>query len=456
MPADHRPSHPRPRRRLAVALATAATVGATSLTTSAASAQVPSQTARSQAVRSGTVPLQAVRSEPGSGNVVVEWNRTLLSLVEATGLQPATVQPTRDFALMSVAVYDAVEAIDPEHAQYLLHLRAPRGASQTAAAAQAAHDVLTAMFPTFAGALDQQLATDLAAVPANRARAAGVRVGARSASRLLRIRTDDGSDATPPAYVTTGAPGDFRPTPPASAAPVFTHWGAVRPFTLRSGQELRPRPPAALTSRTYAAAVNEVKRLGQDTSRARTPEQTTVAGFWSGPIQNYWNTIAASVSRARHDDLETSARTFALLDLALADATIAMYDAKYAYRLWRPVSAVRGADDDHNPRTAGDPGWTPLSPTPADPSYPGAHSTLSSAAATVLTSLYGHHVPVTVASPLMPGVTRAFDSFHGAAVEAGLSRIYAGVHTRIDHRAGLLLGARVGRYTLRHLRHPGR
>jgi len=419
-------------------VATAVAVAASALTTSPAVARVT------------RVAPQTVRSNPGTDNVAVEWNRTLLSLVEATGLQPASIQPTRDFALMSAAVYDAVDAIDPDHPQYLLHLRAPRGASRTAAAAQAAHDVLTAMFPTFSGALDQQLATDLATVPASRARSAGVRVGARAAARLLRIRRNDGALVTPPTYHSTGRPGDFRPAPPDVAPPVFTHWGAVTPFTLRSGHQFRPPPPAALSSRTYAAAVNEVERVGKDTSRARTAEQTLVAGFWAGPIQNYWNAIAEGVSVSHHDSLETSARTFALLDLALADATIAMYDAKYTYRLWRPVTAVRGADADDNPRTTGDPGWTPLAPTPADPSYPGAHSTLSSAAATVLTSLYGHRVPVTVTSPVMPGVIRSFDSFHEAALEAGLSRIYAGLHTRMDHRAGLLLGARVGRYTLRH------
>jgi membrane-associated phospholipid phosphatase len=417
------------RATLAVALATTMAFGAGPLAgpTQAAEPAVSHKTAR---------------------NVVVEWNRTLLTLVQTPGSQPATIQPTRDFAIMSAAVYDAVDAIDSDHPQYLLHLRAPRDASQTAAAAQAAHDVLVAMFPTFAGTLDQQLGIDLDAVKSSHARAAGIRVGARAAAELLQTRASDGSAATPPTYVSTGAAGDYRAAPPGFVAPVFTHWAAVTPFTLRRGSQFRPSPPAALRSRAYAKAINEVKSLGEDTSTSRTPEQTIIANFWSAPIQNYWNSIAQDVALAHHDDIEETARTFALLDLGLADATIAMYDAKYTYRLWRPITAIRLADSDGNSLTTADPTWTPLATTPADPSYPGAHSTISAAAARILTARYGDHVAFTVSSPTLPGVARVFDNFHAAAIEAGLSRVYAGVHTRLDHQAGLALGARVGHYTL--------
>jgi PAP2 superfamily len=160
--------------------------------------------------------------------------------------------------------------------------------------------------------------------------------------------------------------------------------------------------------------------------------------------------IADQVTLTNHNDTDTSARTFVVLDLGLADATIALYDAKYSYRLWRPITAIRLADTDGNPLTTADPSWTPLATTPADPSYPGAHSTLSAAAATILTALYGDDVSFTVSSPALPGVTRSFDNFHDAATEAGLSRIYAGIHTRLDHEAGLTLGDQLGRYTLDH------
>jgi membrane-associated phospholipid phosphatase len=424
-----------PRRRaMAVTLAAGLAVGAISLTGSAHAATVSPSAAPAGAAQ----------------NVVVEWNSTLLSLVQTPGAQPATIQPTRDFAIMSAAVYDAVDAIDPDHPQYLLHLKSKHGASQNAAAAQAAHDVLSTMFPSEAAALDQELAAELASVKSNSARTKGTEVGAQAAAQLLKIRATDGSATPPPAYQTTGLAGDFRPTPPALAAPVFVGWGAVKPFVLTDGDQFRPPPPPALTSPEYAAAINEVKSLGQDTSTTRTADQTVIGKFWAAPIQNYWNAIAGQVATARHDDTDTTARTFALLDLSIADATIAMYDAKYTYRLWRPISAIRLADTDGNPMTVADPAWTALATTPADPSYPGAHSTLSAAAASVLNALYGDDTSFTVTSPTLPGVTRSFAHFDAAVTEAGLSRIYAGVHTRVDHEAGLALGAQVGRYTLHH------
>ncbi len=426
------PSMPNRRRsKLGVALTATAAIAATSLTGAAQAAEPATPSA-------------------APGNVVVEWNRTLLSLVQTPGAQPATIHPTRDFAIMSAAVWDAVTATDPGRPHDPLHPGVRHSSAQQAAAAQAAHDVLTATFPGFTGPLDRQLDTDLAAILAGRARTAGIRAGARAAAEELQARAADGSATAPPPYQSTGAAGDFRPTPPGFAAPVFTQWAAVTPFVLRSGDQFRPSPPAPLDSSAYAAAIDEVKSLGQDSSTTRTADQTTIGRFWSAPIQNYWNAIADDVVLARHSDIRTAARTLALLDLGLADATIALYDGKYAYRLWRPITAIRLADTDGNPLTTADPAWTPLSTTPADPSYPGAHSVISAAAASVLTALYGDRLGIAVASPTLPGVTRTFHNFRDAATEAGLSRIYAGVHTRLDHVAGLVLGAQIGRYTLRH------
>lgn len=386
-------------------------------------------------------------SRPGTGNVVVEWNHALLSAVQTPGAEPATIHPTRAFAIMSLAVLDAVDAVSSEPAPHPLRFNVGRRAAQDAAAAQAAHDVLTALFPTLTEAHDAELAADLAAIPPGYWRTAGTRLGAHAAADVLRARADDGSSATAPPYQSTGDPGDYRPTPPDEAAPVFTHWAAVRPFVLRDGSQFRPPPPPALSSPAYAAAVNEVKGLGQDHSTTRTSEQTTIGRFWSAPIQNYWNAIAEQVALAHHDSTAASARTFALLDIGLADTTIALYDAKYAFRLWRPISAIRLAGTDGNAQTTADQAWTPLAGTPADPSYPGAHSALSAAAATILAFAYGD-ASFTVSSPTLPGVTRSFASFDDAAAEAGLSRIYAGVHTRLDHTSGLTLGSHVARYTL--------
>jgi membrane-associated phospholipid phosphatase len=382
-----------------------------------------------------------------SGQPVIEWNQVLLGIVRTPGAQPSTVHPTRSFAIVHAAIYDAVNAIDRSRQPYRIFVSAPRGASETAAADAAAHAALVGLYPTLASMLDGDYAAMLTQVPDGPGKDAGIRVGELVAHDLLAIRDDDGSSAEPPPFVAGSDPGDYRPTPPSFPAPVFTHWGQVRPFVLERGDELRPEPPPALTSAEYAAAINEVKSLGSATSTTRSAEQTEIGKFWAAPIQNYWNEIAQTVAVAQHSDLPTSARLFAALDLAFADAAIAFYDAKYTYHLWRPITAIRLADSDGNPQTEPDPLWTPLATTPADPSYPGAHSVVSAAAAEVLLSFFGDHGHLfrfSVSSEVLPGVVRSFTSFAAAAEEAGISRIYAGIHTRLDHVAGRALGREVG------------
>jgi hypothetical protein len=380
---------------------------------------------------------------------VLDWNQALLSIVNTPGAQPATIQPTWSFAILHAAIYDAVNSIDRSHQPYMISARAPRGASETAAADAAAHTVLAALYPAQQTALDSDLAAELATVPDGPARVTGLRVGAEVARALLAIRADDGSTVAAPPFVPGTNPGDYRPTPPNLATPVFTTWGQVTPFVLESGDQFRPGAPPALTSAAYASALNEVQSLGSATSTTRTPEQTVIGKFWAPPIQNFWNQIAQSVASAHHTDLPTTARLFAALNLSFADSAIAMYDGKYTYQLWRQVTAIRLADTDGNPLTTADPNWLPLAGnTPADPSYPGAHSTISAAAAEVLGRFYGDDQHFSVSSPATPGVTRSFTSFDAAAEEAGLSRIYAGVHTRLDHEAGLQLGDDVAGFVL--------
>jgi membrane-associated phospholipid phosphatase len=195
--------------------------------------------------------------------------------------------------------------------------------------------------------------------------------------------------------------------------------------------------------------LNEVKSLGQDSSSTRTGEETLIGRFWAPPIWNTWNAIAERAVQAHRTNLEQTAALFAALNLTFADSAIAMYDAKYHFQLWRPVTAIRLADTDGNPATIGDPGWTPLAVTAADPSYPGAHSTLSAAGADVLSAFYGNRDKIRVSSPAVPGVVRTFGSYSDVATEAGLSRIFAGQHSRIDHVAGLQLGRDVAQFVLR-------
>jgi hypothetical protein len=394
----------------------------------------------------------AVAFAPGSGQSVVDWNRLLIKTQATTGAQPATVHPTRSLAILQAAEYDAVVSVTHADRPYLFSVAAPRDARPDAAADQAAHDVLTALYPSLTASPDALLASQLAAIPDGGAKQDGIDVGRAVASHLVSLRSSDGSSVTPPPFVAGTKPGDYRPTPPKFPAPVFTNWGNISPFVLRHGDQFRSSTPSPVSSRAYATALNEVKSLGQDTSTTRTADQTALAKFWgAAPIWNVWNQIAQNVSVSHQANLEKTTRLFSSLDIALADTAIGLYDAKYHFQVWRPVTAIRLGDTANNPAITGDPTWTPLAVTAPDPSYPGAHSSFSEAAATVLSAFYGKAQQLSVASDGMPGITRNFSSFQGAADEAGLSRILAGQHTRIDHNAGQKLGRQVARFDLRHL-----
>jgi membrane-associated phospholipid phosphatase len=378
-------------------------------------------------------------------NAVIEWNRTLLKIVRTPGVQPATIHSTRNFAILHAAIFDAVNNIEPKFSPYLVRLSdVPRSASEITAADQAAHDVLVSLYPKLQAGLDQELQLDLAQFPNNRRKAAGIAVGQAVAAQLLAARSNDGANVLPPVYVPGTQPGDYQLTPPNDAPADFTQWPQVTPFALQRADEFRPSPPPALTSDTYTAAFNEVKSLGFITSTIRTTDQTTIGRFWNGNIQDFWNEIAQTAAIAQQLNLEQTARLFALLNISLADTAIAFFDAKYAYNFWRPVTAVRLADTDGNPLTEADPGWLPLgTKTAPDPSYPGAHSAISKAGATVLGFYFGDQFTFDVTSESLAGVKRHFTSFSAAAEEAGLSRIFAGQHFRTDHVAGKALGEQV-------------
>jgi len=229
---------------------------------------------------------------------------------------------------------------------------------------------------------------------------------------------------------------------------VFTNWGNITPFVLASGSRFRPPAPPPVTSKAYKQALAITKSLGEDTSTTRTADQTAAGLFWSAsPIWNAWNEVAQDQVEARQSSLQGAATMFAALDLTLADTAIGLYDAKYHYQVWRPITAIRdGAEFGFPPN----PDWNSLTTTAPDPSYPGAHSGFSFAAAAILTAFFGGDQPVTVGEDALPGQTRSFADFFSAATEAALSRIWAGQHTPLDDQAGRALGASIGWSVLRH------
>jgi hypothetical protein len=286
-----------------------------------------------------------------------------------------------------------------------------------------------------------QLEQNLAEIPNGKPRTDGIAIGQAVAAQILAFRSNDGSGVIPVPFVPGNKPGDYQLTPPNFAPADFTQWPDVIPFALARADEFRPGPPPQLTSDEYTRVFDEVKSLGEIDSKTRTPEQTLIARFWGGGIQDYWNEIAQTAVLEHDLNLPQSARLFALLNISLADSTSAFFEAKYTYQFWRPVTAIRMAGSDGNPNTKPDPDWLPLATkTASDPSYPGAHSTISGAGAEVLTFYFGGQFTFDATSEVLPGVTRHFTSFAEAAQEAGLSRIFAGQHFRSDHIAGIGLG----------------
>ncbi len=406
------------------------------------------------------------------GDVVAEWNAELLEAVRET-TAPSSVVPgllikpppplvAKQLAMLHTAMFDAINAISHRYTSYALNIDKQTGASEIAAAATAAHRVASALYdlPFHIAKWDLTLAESMATIADGPAKTLGIEVGRQAADAILAMRANDGSASTWN-YVSQNLPGTWRPTLPDFAPPTLPQWPHVTPFVMEWAGEYRPEAPPDLSSADYAAAVDQVMRLGAATSSERTADQTVIAGFWAdggGTVTppGHWNSIAMDVVLAHSQPLIESARTLALLNLALADAGIASWDAKYAYDLWRPLDAIRQADTDGNLDTVANAAWTHLLGTPSFPSYTSGHSTFSAAAAAVLTAVYGDGYAFTTqadkgstgqwppADDVSGLAQRSFSSFQAAAQEAGMSRIYGGIHYNFDNTAGLMAGQAIG------------
>lgn len=409
-----------------------------------------------------------------SADVVLDWNDVYLDTVRAEGGPPCPV--TRAGAMLHTAMYDAINSIERTHEPYLTLMEAPAGTSREAAAAAAGHRVMTHLYPSRSAIYDAALDESLGAIPAGPGRDAGVALGVAVADRIIDERADDGTQADPP-YVYESGPGHYQPTYPDFTSPPYNPgWGGSRPWTMIAGKHFRPDGPegyvemsALLTSAEYAEAFNEVKDLGARQSATRTPEQTMIAFFWANDLDGttkppgQYNTITATLARQQGLSLSEKARLFALTSLAMADAGLAAWDAKYNtdIDLWRPITAVREADSDGNPATVGDPGWLPLKPfNPPFPAWVSGHSTFSAAHATAMMYFFGtDEMSFEVESEdifyiALGGGPRQYDSFWEAAMECSLSRVYLGVHFRFDCLQGTELGEKVGRYVATQMLMP--
>src|SRR6184192_3812689 len=390
----------------------------------------------------GTIGLASSLCIPANADVVTDWNNAALDAIRAGNTAPPIA--SRSLAILHVSIYDAVNGIARTHERYLVPSVAPESASREAAASAAAHNALVNLFPAAASSFDALHAAIHAGIPNGPQKTAGIVWGEFVANQILAARANDGSDALVPPPDGSG-PGIWVPTPPAFAPYLLPQWGFVAPFGMSSSSQFRPPGPPSLDSQRYASDYNEVKELGAAVGSTRTEEQTEIALFWADGAgtetpPGHWNSIAQIIADARGNTLEQNARLFALLNIAMGDAAICAWDAKYEFHFWRPVTAINFAEPELN--------WMSFIVTPPFPDYVSGHSTFSGAAATVLASFYGtEELPFTTGSDFLPGVYRSFPTCLAAAEEAAVSRLYGGIHLRSANEDGLQAGISIGDWT---------
>lgn len=387
----------------------------------------------------------------------MDWNALMLDAVRTEDTSPPLA--ARNLAIMHAAMHDAVRAVDPRFEAYYVRAAAPAGCLADVAAVAAAHEVAINLFPSERSLFDAAYEEFLAGVPVGSNQRSSLDFGQAVADALLEWRSADGASTSVP-YIPQIQPGAWRRTPPFFRPPELPQWPDLTPFTMTHGAQFRPPGPPALGSPEWAADFDQVKRLGSVSSTERTPEQTIIARFWSDfsytvTPPGHWNEIAQNVASGRALSLAESARLFALLNLTLADAGIVAWDAKYEFNFWRPVTAIRAGATDGNADTEPDEQWTSLLNTPAFPEYISGHSTFSGAAAVVLAFAFGaDEAPFVVASDTLPGVFRSYTSFHAAAEEIGMSRIYGGIHYLTSDLHGLDAGHSLAEYVTRNFLRP--
>ncbi|GAA3264515.1 vanadium-dependent haloperoxidase [Nonomuraea helvata] len=384
-------------------------------------------------------------------NAVITWDINAQTAIwDIAGQQPQV--QARSFAMVHGAVYDAVNAIaGTPYQPYLIAPPADGTESTDAAVATAGFLVLNALFPEQQARLKTQYDEALAAIPGGTAKQRGIAVGTQAASAMNAARQNDGAFGNQTWTVGT-QPGQWRPAPPTFASDGA--WvGDLRPFLIRNASMFRTSGPPSLTSHRYARDFNEVKTIGSATSTVRTSDQTQAAIWWHDRHLAEWEIKRQLATKRQLNTLQT-ARMFAMVDLAEADATIACYNEKAAWNFWRPVTAIRLADTDGNPGTAADPDWTPLLVTPPHPDYTSGHTCFTAASMSALANFFGRDdIPFSGYSAAS-GTTRYFRSFSQALAEVIEARIWGGIHTRTADVQGAKIGKKVTAYMVAHYFKP--
>ena len=386
---------------------------------------------------------------PAFADVITDWNDMAVDFGVQRNLGPPPAE--RIIAMTQVAMFDAVNSIERKYRPYLVELPTDPATSREAAAATAAGTVLAGINPRAKGEMDAVLANYLASIPDSPAKAAGIKLGAAVAAKVLEARDNDGARA-PDTYRPRTTPGVYVPTAPTWAS----QWPGVKPFALTSGSQFRPGPPVALTSARWAADYNEMRESGSRASAKRTPRQTEDARFWLAVDGRIYYPVIRQIAQAKELSVIDCARLFALTAIARADALIAVFDAKYHYEFWRPVTAIRNGDIDGNDATERDAAWQPFDATPMHPEYPCAHCIVAASLAGVVQTVLGTtNIPeVSITSPTAQGVTHHWTDLHAFVDEVSEARIWAGFHWRFSTEVGRGMGYRIGEYVGQNFMQP--
>jgi len=390
-----------------------------------------------------------------SANVITDWDGKAVALVMPAGPLGVSQQiytAQRMMGMVHAAMFDAVNSLERRYEPYLVQLPADPTTSKEAAAAAAAATVLATIDEKTAREVTVTLATYLASIPDDgSAKADGIRLGEAVAAKVLEVRAIDGHNALDD-YRPRTAPGVYVPTSITAAST----WSKVKPFALTAASQFRPDPPISLSSREWATDYNEIKDYGRQSDAKRSTQQTETARFWLMVGPPAYHPFVRQLVTAKQMSVGDSARLMALAAIGLNDALIAVFDAKYHYNFWRPITAIRNGDIDGNDLTEREATWQPIDNTPMHPEYPCAHCILSGAIAGVIKTASGSEdIPeIAITSPTAPGVTHRFTNMTAFTDEIANARIWSGFHYRFSTKVGTDMGLKIGEYVVNNVMQP--
>ena len=374
-----------------------------------------------------------------NADVVTDWNTTIVNIAVAAQLPPPPTN--RVIAIVQTAAYEAANAITGRYPQDRVKLAPAPGASVDAAIAAACRVTLSKLVASQQAAINSAYEVALSAIKDSPGKTEGIKIGEKAAAAILTLRSDDGAGA-PENYRPHTAPGVYVPT----TIPAVPQWPQRKPWIMATPDQFRPAPPPELNSEVWLRDYNEIKTIGSKKSSTRTPEQTEIARFWEATAPTIYYPVVRSVANVPGRDVMQNARLLAIVAQAMDDALIAVFDAKYHYNFWRPITAIRNGDTDGNDATERDPSWVPFIDTPMHPEYPCAHCIVAGTIGAILRAEIGAGTTsiLSTTSPTAPGVVRSWTRVDDFVQEVANARIYDGVHYRNSTEVGTAMGTKIG------------